>query len=232
MLETRLKSLLPTIVAEQLQHLKYCGLPEPFRTVRPYSMLSYINLFFLQELARRIERSSIGGDFVECGVFRGGSAGVLGFEATHSKLQRHVWLYDSFEGMPAASKEDDEYSWSLKGQFVGSEAQVHRIMRRLEVPISQYTVNTGYFETTLREPTVQDVKVALLHVDCDFYEPVRSVLDCFYDQVEPGGFVVLNDYGSFQGCRQATNELLDRLEAAGRKVALIPVDNECYYFQK
>jgi O-methyltransferase len=219
---------LPQPIKEAAENIRYFGLPVPIRTVRPYSMLSYINLFFLQELARRADALGLHGDFVECGVYRGGSAGVLGYEAMRSPANRNLWLYDAFAGMPAASKMDDDYSRSIQGQFVGSEAQTHRILHRLGVSENRYKIIRGWFEDTL--PKADPRSVALLHVDCDFYDPVKLTLETFYPHIEANGFIILNDYGTFKGCRAATDEFLEK---KGLEISsVIQIDQDAYYFQK
>lgn len=222
-----LRTLLPQLLLELAYDLRYFGFPEPVRIVRPDTQLSNLNLFFLQELSRRLERDEIPGDFVECGVYRGGSAGVLGYEAARSKFKRKVWLYDSFTGMPEATEKDDDFSRSIEGTNVGSIKQVQRIMHRLKVPEEQYTIIIGLLEDTLPPP--EKPKIALLHIDCDFYNPVKLSLETFYDSVEPGGYVVLNDYGSFQGCRIATDEFLSNLNPS---LPLVEIDRDAHYLQK
>lgn len=225
--KAKLQKISPQPLLELAYDLRYFGLPEPFRTVRPHSLLSYINLFFLQELAQRLEREKIPGDFVECGVYRGGSAGVLGYEAIRSKFSRKLWLYDSFAGMPETVEKDDDSSRALTGSYIGSEQQTRRIMHRLKVPEEQYTIVVGLFEDTF--PVAEQVKIALLHIDCDFYSPVKLSLEKFYDLVQPGGYVLLNDYGYFQGSRLATDEFISQLN---HPVNLLQIDKEAYYFQK
>jgi O-methyltransferase len=222
-----LNDSLPQPFKETAENVRYWGLPLPVRTVRRYSMLSYINLFFLQELARRADALELRGDFVECGVYRGGSAGVLGYQAMRSPAHRNLWLYDAFAGMPAGSKMDDDYSRSIEGQFVGSEDQTRRILRRLGVTEGRYEIVRGWFEDTL--PKAQPPPVSLLHVDCDFYDPVKLTLETFYPHLEPKGFVILNDYGAFAGCRTAADEFLDKTGAQG---SLSQIDQDAYYFQK
>jgi O-methyltransferase len=114
-----------------------------------------------------------------------------------SPANRNLWLYDAFAGMPAASKIDDPYSRSIQGQFVGSEAQTPRILHRLGVAESRYKIIRGWFEDTL--PRAEPRSVSLLHVDCDFYDPVKLTLETFYPHIEPNGFIILNDYGGFGG---------------------------------
>jgi O-methyltransferase len=207
---------------------RYFSLPEPIRAIRRHSLLSYLNLFFLQELVRRLDEHHLQGDIVECGVYKGGSAAVMAFQMMRSAVNRHIWLYDAFEGMPTASDKDDQYSHNIQQKFVGSEMLVHRGMARLNIPASRYTVVRGWFNETF--PKITPLPVALLHVDCDFYEPVKLSLETFYPQVQPGGFVVLNDYGSFAGCRAATDEFL---ETSGlRRGDLVQIDQDAYYFRK
>lgn len=215
-------------LVEFAEKIRYFGLPEPIRTVRRHSLLTYLNLFFLQELARRLEVDGTPGDFVECGVYRGGSAGVLAHAAMGSRFHRKLWLYDAFAGMPLANAEkDDDHSREIEGKFVGSEWQTRRILQRLSIPENRFSVSKGWFEQTLPLSPVQSV--SLLHVDCDFYDPVKMVLETFYKRLEPGGFVVLNDYGSFQGCRTATDEFLENIGHPGLP---IQVDLDAFYFQK
>ena len=190
-------------------------------------MLSLINLVTLQELARRLDATKVAGDFVECGVYRGGSAGVLGDALMNSPIPRRLWLYDSFEGMPKASEKDDAHSHAIESQYVGSEDQARRILHKLRVAQDKFTIVRGRFEQTFSSVTAKPV--ALLHVDCDFYEPVKLTLETFYPHVVKGGFVIFNDYGSFQGCRTATDEFL---AAKAIKSPLIQIDQDAYYLQK
>jgi O-methyltransferase len=218
---------LPTSWQELIESYRYRGLPDPLRIVRPHSMLSLINLVTLQELARRLDTAKTAGDFVECGVYRGGSAGVLGDALMNSPIPRRLWLYDSFEGMPKASEKDDAHSHSIESQYVGSEEQARRILQRLRVAENKFTIVRGRFEQTFG--TAKHIPIALLHVDCDFYDPVKLTLEAFYSAVVPGGFVIFNDYGSFQGCRTAADEFIAANEI---KDPLIQIDQDAYYLQK
>ncbi len=48
----------------------------------------------------------------------------------------------------------------------------------------------------------------MLHVDCDFYEPVLLTLNTWYPKLSPNGFLQIDDYEEFSGCRKATDEFL------------------------
>ena len=180
----------------------------PLSAVIPHSLVDPMNLAFLGKLADRLNRTGVPGAFVESGVFRGGSAGVLAHQAMRTP-DRHLWLFDAFAGMPAASAEDDDRAREIEGQFVGSEAQTRRILERVGMDPRRTHLEVGWFDDTY--PGADTGRVALLHVDCDFYEPVKLTLETFWPRLTPGAYVVINDYGSYEGCRIATDEFLEAL---------------------
>jgi O-methyltransferase len=217
--------VMPARIMDWLLELRHGSLPVPYRVVRPHSLVSNLNLLFLAELLRRVDASRTPGDVVECGVYRGGSAGVLAYHAVRSPFPRKVWLYDAFSGMPPTTDKDDDYSRSIVGQFVGSEKQTRRILSRLHIPTDRFQIVRGWFNETLPQAPVG--QIALLHVDCDFYDPVLLTLKTFYPAVAPGGFLVFNDYGSFLGCRQAVDEFFE-----AESSNLIQIDSDAYYMVK
>ena len=200
---------------------------EPWRSAIPNSLVTPLNLYFLHELMARLGRLGIEGDVVECGVYRGGSAAVLGWSMMQLEGPRKLWLFDSFAGMPPASERDGEFSHKLEGEYVGSEDQTRLLLERAGVPEGRYEIITGRFESTF--PAVTAPPTALLHVDCDFYEPVKLTLEKFYPAMPPGGFVVLNDYGVYKGAREATDSFLAEHAPGVQPVAIDPTAS---FFQK
>src|SRR2546423_15025751 len=72
---------------------------------RPYTMTSYERQFALYTATRHLHRAGIAGDFVECGVWRGGSIMLAGLTLQRlGDTERRLYLYDTFAGMtePAA----------------------------------------------------------------------------------------------------------------------------------
>jgi O-methyltransferase len=192
------------------------------------SLVTPLNLHFLHELVERLGRLGIEGDIVECGVYRGGSAAILGWSMMRLEdTARKLWLFDSFAGMPPATDRDGEFSHSLEGKYVGSEASTRRLVHQAGVPRDRFEIVVGPFEQTF--PALRGPKTALLHVDCDFYEPVRLTLEKFVPTMPSGGFVVLNDYGIYRGARAATDEFLAR---SGIDVEPIAIDPTAAFFQK
>jgi O-methyltransferase len=204
------------------------GIPRHQAIALRHTVMSPIQLLFLDEVGRRVREQGIAGDFVECGVYRGGSAAVLGVQMMHSPGERRLRLFDSFRGMPdPGPRDDDPQSAKFAGAWVGSEREVRRLLRRVGVPEDRCEVVEGWFEQTL--PAAEKRPIAVLSVDCDFYDPVGLVLEQLYPHVSPGGFVLVNDYGAFVGARRATDEFLAR-ELPGTE--LTQLDKDAVYFQK
>ncbi|MCW2958919.1 MAG: hypothetical protein JWP18_1722 [Solirubrobacterales bacterium] len=192
----------PLAVLDRWYDRRLAPLGRPLSVVRPYSLVSDANLRALGALADDVRTGGVPGDFVECGVFQGSSAGVLG-HALRTDPDRRLRLFDSFAGMPPAGEEDDAFARQFAGTHIGSERIARHLLDRLGVPREQVEVHVGLFEDTF--PAIEHRPVALLHVDCDFHDPVALSLQTFWGDVAPGGVVVLNDYGAFQGCRTAVD---------------------------
>jgi hypothetical protein len=87
----------------------------------------------------------------------------------------------------------------------------------------------GWFEQTIPSATPSLGPIALLHLDCDWYESVKLCLDRLYDRVVDGGFIVVDDYGHWQGCRKAIDEFRRH---RGLTNELIQVDYTGMFFRK
>jgi O-methyltransferase len=152
--------------------------------VRNNTVVSRSKLNTLYTLARRIEAGRIDGIVAECGVFRGGSAALL---AAATSPGRQVYLFDSFQGLPAPGEKDGQQAHSLyrEGWCHGTAGDVRAICRRVGVEDARLHLVEGWFQDT-----------------------VRLCLETFYDRVSPGGFVVFDDYGRWEGCTRAVDEFV------------------------
>jgi O-methyltransferase len=181
----------------------------------------------LHGLARELDRDGIAGDFVECGVFRGGSATLLGAALRRSRLPRHLWLFDSFQGLPRPTEPDGPSAPILEGDLVGDEQNVRRLLRKVSAPLDRIQIVAGWFHETL--PTAPIDRIALLHIDADWYGSVKLCLERFYELLEPGAVVVLDDYYDWPGCKAALD---DFARARSLRIALKGGGDEPAYFRK
>jgi O-methyltransferase len=141
--------------------------------------------------------------------------------------RRALWLFDTFEGLPAPTSNDPDYEIAdlFTGSCCGTLEQVLGLFEELQVANDVHLVK-GLFQETL--PRAQVQQIALLHIDGDWYESVKACLENLYDKVVPGGIIQFDDYGYWQGARKAVDEFfnkrgidspLKRLDYSGRALA-------------
>jgi hypothetical protein len=212
---------------------------ELVRTCAPYTMTTLARMMSLYQLCRHIELTEVEGDLVECGVWRGGSAGIMaGANLRHGSRRRQLWLYDSFEGLPAATAADGRKAIELVGGkgggelastnvCVAPEQDVVELLNMVGYPRADVHIIKGWFQDTVARN--KPARIALLRLDGDWYESTKVCLDHLYPLVVPGGIVVIDDYGDWEGCRKAVDEYF----AAHQMLPLLHhVDRTCRYFVK
>lgn len=209
--------------------------------VRSCSQLSWLRLASLYLTARLLNRARVPGAFVECGVWKGGSAAVLAFCARRAVTPRRVWLFDSFRGMPEAGPEDGPAASNLAtGRFggrlvpvgtnVGDRTDVEELLfARCHFDRRDVLLQHGWFQDTLPSARTAIGPIALLHIDADWYESTMVCLEQLYPLVVPKGFVIIDDYGYFPGCKRAVDEFLAR---QGVKHAMKLVDTKSLVIRK
>ncbi len=92
--------------------------------------------------------------------------------------------------------------------------ELRSCMKLLEINPKRLHMHAGWFHETFSQ--VEIPKIALLHIDCDFFEPTKLCLETWYPKLVPGGFVQFDDYDEFVGCRTA----VDRFMAAHSELQL------------
>ena len=165
------------------------------------TMVGLARLDDLQACVETVVTDGVEGDVIEAGSWRGGAA--LLARATLDSLgdPREVVVADSFQGFRVADAGDSDLT--RFEHLVAPEEQVRTSFANLGLDRG-VTFLPGYFEETLA--TLAGRRWALVRLDGDTYEATRTGLDALYDGLTPGGYLVLDDYGSFQGARRAADE--------------------------
>lgn len=202
--------------------------------VRPHTMTSPERVAVLVEAVRHVIQAGIPGDFVECGVWKGGSSMAVALAAQSCAADsRDLWLYDTYEGMSAPTDDDVSHD----GESAGHQLQTQDIRNPKSVwcysPLTEVQNNlqsTGYPGDRLHfiKGKVEDTipgqapqKIALLRLDTDWYESTRHELVHLYPRLSPGGVLIVDDYGYWKGSRKAVDEYF---EQNGPRPLLVRID--------
>jgi O-methyltransferase len=187
-------------------HRLFINLEEPYASVFPYTQVHLVRQRNLVRLAELTVRDEVAGELVECGVLDGGTAALISWATRAARPLRSVHLFDAWDGLPDTTPEDGAEAAVWSGQVVGSPARVGAIMSKLGIEGERIHFHRGWFDRTF--PEVQVQQVALVHVDCDFYQPTKLCLEKWYPVLSPGGFMQFDDYDAFSGCRRAVDAFL------------------------
>jgi O-methyltransferase len=217
------------------RELSYLG--PTLERIRPLSMVPNHALIQLARQVRQTLAENVAGDFVECGVWRGGSAFLVAdLLRRQGAAGRKVWLFDSFEGHRVPEEIDGpaavEYVTNTDSPeyYDNCRVAIEDVQRSAqELGLSSYTeIVKGWFEESLSATRERIGSIALLRIDCDWHASVRTCLDQLYDQVSDGGFVIFDDYYAYDGCTIAVHEFLAERKLPHR----IACDGGIAYFRK
>jgi hypothetical protein len=214
---------------------------EIIKLVRPYTVTSDEKIGALVAAVKYVVENNIPGDFVECGVWRGGSSMTM----MHTLLKlgvtdRTCYLYDTYYGMTPPTKEDVQFDGQAAADLLPKVRKHPNAINvwcwaNLEdVTRNVYTTNypqdkIRFIEGDVAEtiPGVIPDRIALLRLDTDFYASTKHELTHLYPRLERRGVLIIDDYGHWEGARKAVDEyfaaqdfkpLLHRIDFSGRSV--------------
>jgi len=227
---------------DMLDALPSDSLPEPepeflelLAKIEPYTMLGRRRLYALYRGALDACRRDLPGDFAECGVAGGGSSALLAYIIkTHSKRNRRLYAFDTFEGMPRPTAADTHRGMDARFSGWGDgtcAAPVESVLRAAaELQAEDVVVPVkGLFADTLPRMRQEIGALCFLHLDGDWYESTKDILVNLFDQVVPDGYLQIDDYGYWDGCRRAVHEF----EAErGWKFSVHEIDATGVWFRK
>jgi O-methyltransferase len=163
-----------------------------FQKIRNYTLVDIYRLYELYVLAGATNMAD--GDILEVGVWRGGSAAILGASSKYDPTAK-LFLADTFTGVPKTSSNHN----TLYRGGEHADASIRDVETILqECGIDNFEILQGIF------PRETSVRVArnffrLVHIDVDSYESASEVFNWVWPRVCVGGVVVFDDYG-FWGC--------------------------------
>ena len=196
-----------------------------------HTMIGRLRLENVAACLEQIRRTSVPGDLIECGVWRGGTAIFMrGFLKAHGIVERTVWVADSFAGLPPPTLPQDEGLDLSAAKFPMLAIPldtVRELFARYGLLDDQVRFLKGWFKDTLRPAPVR--ALALLRIDGDLYESTWDALDALYPKVSAGGFVIIDDYHAVRACRQAVDDYRRR---HGISAALQEIDWTGVFWQK
>jgi O-methyltransferase len=193
---------------------------ELYRRVGAYTMTTPPRIYALVRATEYVAARGIPGAFVECGVWRGGSMMAVALTlARVGVTDRDLYLFDTFSGMTPPTDEDVRRTGERAADLLDAQARdadvwaiaslddVRDAMLSVGYPEERIHFVQGPVEETL--PGHAPEQIALLRLDTDWYASTKHELVHLYPRLQNGGVLLLDDYGYWQGARQAVDEYVD-----------------------
>lgn len=208
---------------------------EIFSKVKEFTLVGIERSYALYKAVQYIVENKIAGDFVECGVWRGGSCMLIAYTLkSYGITNRNIWLYDTFAGMVQPGEHDgalEKEEW--KKQRITDEknnwclGEIEDVTRNLSTtgyPEDSFRIIKGKVEETI--PAAVPDAISLLRLDTDWYESTKHELHHLYPLLAEKGILIIDDYGTWEGARKATDDFfanngpvyLSRIDHTGRLV--------------
>lgn len=189
---------------------------------RPFSMVSEEGLLFTIEALLRILAKPVQGAIVECGTWKGGASLAMLMAGRIQGHGRRVHMFDSFQGLPPATEADgpaalrwqqDTGSKEYYDNCTASRQEVEEMLASFGFVVgTDAIIYSGLFASTLplaaHRFRVDNQQIALLRLDCDWYDSTSLCLEQFGPLLAPGAAVIVDDYYAWDGCARAVHEYL------------------------
>lgn len=180
-------------------------------------------LFATLMACRHVVERNVAGDFVECGVWRGGNSIIATHVFRNLGSTRDVWLFDTFAGMTEPTAVDVNY----RGEHADAKFRVTRRGNGSDwcyAPLEEVQANfaargllgpqvrfvQGDVAQTLARTEQLPQSIAVLRLDTDWYESTKIELETLYPRLTRGGVLIIDDYGHWGGARKAVDEYFAR----------------------
>lgn len=203
-----------------------------FKKVEKSTLVCHERLYNLYDLCNEMEKKGIPGSFVECGVWKGGASAVMAHIADRWKSDRQIWLFDSFEGLPKPKEIDGQEAKKIfeENKLIASVEDIEDLFfKKFNFDKNNIHIIKGWFNESLPKHKEKIGQISILRLDGDWYESTKTCLKNLFDNVVKSGYVIIDDYGCWPGCKKAVDEFLFERDI---KADLIRIDRSGYYFKK
>ena len=159
-----------------------------------------------------LKTQKIKGDIVECGVFKGTSLIRFGvFRDILKNKSKKIIGFDTFGEFPSAGfskdvRQREKFLEQTGGESISDKQLTHifkdkKISKKLE--LVKGDIMKTIPEYVKKHPSM---KISLLNLDVDLYEPTKIILENLFPKVVKGGIIILDDYNVFAGETKAIKE--------------------------
>ncbi len=138
---------------------------------------------------------ALDGDFVECGVCKGGSARALIHYTDFGKCPKKFYLFDTYAGLLPSHVTEEEKALEALGQRPKYEYEpcIEQVKATFQ-PFRNVIIVQGAVPESLPN-FPEEAKVSFISIDMNCVIPEIAAANFFWDKMVSGAIMLLDDYG-------------------------------------
>lgn len=185
-------------------------------------LFEHENKFYLTCNTNRIEKMiaqyelfkrtvNVKGDIVECGVYKGTSLMRFAMYRDILEFDKKIYGFDTFYKFPETTQNEDI---SLRNKFIiegGQPMKIRDLKKYIEFKgLKKVELIKGDVIETIPKfvKKYKNLSISFINMDLDIYEPTKVALQHLWDKVSYGGIMILDNYYTFVGERNAVKEII------------------------
>jgi O-methyltransferase len=169
-----------------------------YQQIKENTLVDIYRCYELWELAGNIYHVNNHAGFLEVGVWRGGTAAIVGRKLELLNSKADFYLADTFTGVAKASKKDGFYSG---GEHADTSQEI--VENLLSNVYRNYKIIKGIFPEDSEHLVKPGSIFGFCHIDVDVYDSAKDIVNWIWDKMIVGGVIVFDDY-AFHSCDGVT----------------------------
>jgi O-methyltransferase len=165
-----------------------------YKEISGYTLVDLYRCYELWELTREAYTLNASAAFLEVGVWRGGTAAIVGKRLALLGSTVNFYLADTFTGVAKASTKDGYYTG---GEHADTSENIVQALTADKY--AHYAILKGIFPEDTAHLIGNDQKFSFCHIDVDVFNSARDIVHWIWNKMIVGGIIVFDDYG-FHSC--------------------------------
>jgi O-methyltransferase len=179
---------------------------QAYSIVNSYTLVDIYRCHELWSLVEEADKLPGVGSFLEVGVWRGGTSGLIGKRLQLLGSNSILYSADTFRGVVKSSIKDSVY---IDGEHNDTNTMIVQDLLEQRLYVKNFRILRGVFPDETGKLIPLNEMFKFCHIDVDVYQSAVDILDWIWERLDVGAIIVFDDYG-FRNCDGITKYLNER----------------------
>ncbi|HEU5053371.1 MAG TPA: TylF/MycF/NovP-related O-methyltransferase [Hanamia sp.] len=161
-----------------------------YSQITGHTLVDIYRCYELWEMVEIINNLDDSASFIEIGVWRGGTAAIIGKKLSLLNSNVPFYIADTFSGVVKVSTKDATYKG---GEHADTSPEIVKML--LKNKYSNYKILAGIFPDETSKLIDTNKSFGFCHIDVDVYDSAKDIVEWIWNKLIVGGIIVFDDYG-------------------------------------